>query len=62
MEIKYTMCFTVIETKQQPFWWGELEDREDLDGKEQWFRQDGTSPDTANVTMSWLREKLEERL
>jgi hypothetical protein len=42
--------------------WGELEEREDLDEEEQWFQQDGAPPHTANVTMAWLREKFGERL
>lgn len=37
-------------------------DREDLYEEEQLFHQDGTLLHTANFTMTWLREKLGERL
>ena len=42
--------------------WGELEEHENLDEKENLLQQDGAPSHTANITMTWFYEKYQEGL
>ncbi|GFN94309.1 transposable element tc3 transposase [Plakobranchus ocellatus] len=43
-------------------YWVSLGRRRGVVRASQWFQQDGATPNTANETIAWLRQRFEERL